>query len=785
MKKTFFLFLVLVFLGELNAQDPDISKIPKYLGASNFGTEFWVTIPPCFEDESGNPLFIEVFVTSQVEATVTVEVPRKSFKEIQQTKPNNVIEFNIYPGVGQPYEKSGSGLYVPEQIFVGAGIHVSADQPVACYVVVRYTYTSDGFLAIPVSSLGQEYIVAGYKEEGMYGSQYKLPSTTGIIAAFDETMFRFTLGGNPNTKTAGSMVPGESIVRTLQKGDVWMVSTSGGDQDLSGSKIESNKPVSVISGNFCTDIPTGNKWCDYTVEMELPTMTWGKNYIVPKIPNRKYSSIIRVFAKERGTKVFRNGTQIATLDSSGGIEGKAFIELRMNPMDQPPASISISADKPIGVTLYNTGTEEDSNNVSSDPFVMAISPVEQFQKEILFCTPGIGNWQKFKYNYLNFVYESDSAGTLSDQFEFGTSIDSIISWEKLKDKFSDTCELIKSPVDSKFYGVKTLTLPKDGVYMIRSDSLLFSAYSFGYSDYESYGYPAAVRLRDMTKPDTEKPKLDFIDMIKYGYAKGSATDMPDDPKIRSNLGLIVFHKDLSSNCKFTHDTFIPGNTRTVTWRVDVLDLSLPTLAVISFYDRCGNDTTVVLKYDSSTDPLGVHLLLPLNMTENLPDSSLFIWNKSVAQMYRLIISEDRYEQKNALIFDLTDTMKNVSGLKNNTTYFWQVQNILNDTILGRSSIWKFTTGKINSVAYNYPENGFSMNPNPASDFIEISVGANGCSPLQNDVRIFNIYGQTVSTVNSTPTLPASREGVRIDVSGLAPGMYFVRMGDKVGKFVKY
>jgi hypothetical protein len=42
----------------------------------------------------------------------------------------------------------------------------------------------------------------------------------------------------------------------------------------------------------------------------------------------------------------------------------------------------------------------------------------------------------------------------------------------------------------------------------------------------------------------------------------------------------------------------------------------------------------------------------------------------------------------------------------------------------------------------------------------------------------------MSTVNPTPTLPASREGVRIVVSGLVPGMYFVRIGDRVGKFVK-
>ena len=48
-----------------------------------------------------------------------------------------------------------------------------------------------------------------------------------------------------------------------------------------------------------------------------------------------------------------------------------------------------------------------------------------------------------------------------------------------------------------------------------------------------------------------------------------------------------------------------------------------------------------------------------------------------------------------------------------------------------------------------------------------------------EVRIYDVYGRN----NPTPTLPTS-EGVRIDVSFLPSGVYFVRVGDKVGRFVK-
>ena len=75
------------------------------------------------------------------------------------------------------------------------------------------------------------------------------------------------------------------------------------------------------------------------------------------------------------------------------------------------------------------------------------------------------------------------------------------------------------------------------------------------------------------------------------------------------------------------------------------------------------------------------------------------------------------------------------------------------------------------------------------------VGANGRSPLQSDVRIFDVFGQSINLTQTISihgegeykqgsALPTSGEGVRIDVSGLAPGMYFLRIGKTVVKFIK-
>ncbi len=95
--------------------------------------------------------------------------------------------------------------------------------------------------------------------------------------------------------------------------------------------------------------------------------------------------------------------------------------------------------------------------------------------------------------------------------------------------------------------------------------------------------------------------------------------------------------------------------------------------------------------------------------------------------------------------------------------------------------------KLSGMITNINENAeeiFSISPNPATDFIEISVGANGRSPLEDEIRIFNLLGE----IQTTPPLldipyQAGRK-FQIDVSGLAPGMYFMMIRDRVQKFVK-
>ena len=103
---------------------------------------------------------------------------------------------------------------------------------------------------------------------------------------------------------------------------------------------------------------------------------------------------------------------------------------------------------------------------------------------------------------------------------------------------------------------------------------------------------------------------------------------------------------------------------------------------------------------------------------------------------------------------------------------------LNSDVVYRSTI----ATKVDENPRTEIQSDFFIQPNPATDFIEISVGARHAL-TNSDIRIFNVFGEIVSTSVCYADTSASG-GQKIDVSGLPSGVYFVRIGDKVRKFVK-
>ncbi|MDX9791570.1 MAG: T9SS type A sorting domain-containing protein [Candidatus Kapabacteria bacterium] len=71
-------------------------------------------------------------------------------------------------------------------------------------------------------------------------------------------------------------------------------------------------------------------------------------------------------------------------------------------------------------------------------------------------------------------------------------------------------------------------------------------------------------------------------------------------------------------------------------------------------------------------------------------------------------------------------------------------------------------------------------PNPTSDFLTISISNNGLQPIVHKVRIFDVLGIEVMSESIHPMTSSHR----MNVEKLPAGVYFIRIGDKLEKFVK-
>jgi len=152
--------------------------------------------------------------------------------------------------------------------------------------------------------------------------------------------------------------------------------------DLTGSLIQSNKPIAVFSGHNCAYVPDpGTTACNILVEQLPPVDTWGRSYVVGVVAERS-SSVVRVIAAEDDTPVYVNGHRAAHLHA-----GRYWDDRWVR---QP---LWINADKPVMVVQYTKGFS--SGDSIGDPSMMVIPPVESFQRQSVVTAPVHGAWRHY------------------------------------------------------------------------------------------------------------------------------------------------------------------------------------------------------------------------------------------------------------------------------------------------------------------------------------------------------------------------------------------------------
>ena len=175
-------------------------------------------------------------------------------------------------------------------------------------------YTSDTYLALPTikSQTVTEYVY--YAISVLSPNSY---SNILIVATEDNTEIKLEVTRSTTIyhryyrryygyRYDYDLSPGIQYSFTLGRLETRSMYTTS---DLSGTKIVSNKPVSVFSGHRYAYVPYHDGNRGYLIEQIPPTTSWGTTYYVAPLATRK-SYTIKVLAAHNSTivKITCNGT---------------------------------------------------------------------------------------------------------------------------------------------------------------------------------------------------------------------------------------------------------------------------------------------------------------------------------------------------------------------------------------------------------------------------------------------------------------------------------------------
>jgi len=147
--------------------------------------------------------------------------------------------------------------------------------------------------------------------------------------------------------------------------------------DLTGTKIVTDKPVSVLSGHQCARVPANFRGCDHLIEQVPPTTLWGKVYYTAPLATRS-SYTIKVLAAYNSTVVdiYCNNTSMSCSIS----EGESFNKTQ----SQKEFCVIISNKKVLVVQLSHG--HNDDNPPYGGPMMTLVPAREQYSDKFQFST---------------------------------------------------------------------------------------------------------------------------------------------------------------------------------------------------------------------------------------------------------------------------------------------------------------------------------------------------------------------------------------------------------------
>ena len=249
--------------------------------------------------------------------------------------------------------------------------------------------SSDTFLILPVTKqYATEYLYYGMSTESALVSYL---STILIVGINSNTTLNLMVSQSVTISVGGvvnNLLVGRSysfIINRLQT--IYIASRN----DMTGTRIITSHPVSVLSGHQCANIPANIPYCDYIIEQIPPTILWDKVYYVISLATRARSTI-KVLAAYNSTDVniYCDDTNILYSLNQGSFF--SYIIGQVN--------CAIYGNKEILVAQFGHGLNEDS---IGDPMMVLVSPTAQYFNKYAISTIQSSSSYNYDSHYVNII----------------------------------------------------------------------------------------------------------------------------------------------------------------------------------------------------------------------------------------------------------------------------------------------------------------------------------------------------------------------------------------------
>ena len=259
------------------------------------------------------------------------------------------------------------------------------DKPISV-VLVGWTQTPRStYLALPcIEQPVQEYVYYGVSANT---TRFLTHSQVLLVGCRDYTTVTITpthdvqLPDNTQSSTSSiiNVAAGSSHTITLHSLQTLLIGAP--NVDLSGTKIVSNYPLTVVSGHECANIPDTYEDCDPISTQIPPTINWGKQFLLTPLYSRTNGQKYKIIASEENTNVAitcGNSSINTTLMTSG-----SFFEYDTNHTD----FCELLCNQSCYVSELCFSRNYPGNVLNNgDPILMTVPPISQYPHSVTFTT---------------------------------------------------------------------------------------------------------------------------------------------------------------------------------------------------------------------------------------------------------------------------------------------------------------------------------------------------------------------------------------------------------------